>query len=150
MIDWTYRAPRGDAANTFIDAYERGVQARREEKRRSVLDTYGIDAAHGNRDAIARIAAEAPDLATQFATLPDRMDEHDRRKSVETWDWIGTILQRPDGAPITTAEELARAKTLAKVRGLPAEMVDNVGLADVPKYLQLSETARSAIASISW
>lgn len=138
-----------DYAGNFIRAYEAGEagQVRDQErvldqKRRSAISAYAPAAMRGDRQAIDALAVEAPDIAMQYQQHASGLDEAARKKSKETWEWVGQALMRPDGTPIQTPQELENVKTLYLARGGKPEDVANVSLEQVPMLIQASEAAR--------
>jgi hypothetical protein len=137
-IDWTYRPTPNDALDRFNAGFDQGTAIKQDRDRRKALSAYLPDAMQGDPAAIKGLAQGAPDVAAEFAKL----NPSDRKRSLETWDWIGQALVNQDGSPISDEASLSRVKTLAKARGINPQIVDSVTLDRVPMLIQTSGAAR--------
>lgn len=144
MVNWAYQPPE-DQTDQILQNYERGQQVGQARDRKSAMSAYLPQALGGGPDAkeaVGKIAAVDPEFGVRLSTFYQSQEENARKKSLENWDFIGTILQRPDGSPIQSPEEIQHAKTLAIARGLPADQVNQVTPDSIPQLIQTSQTAR--------
>lgn len=142
MVDWTYRPTPNDALDRFNAGFDQGAAIKQDREKRDAISAYLPGALDGNRQMGAKLASADPDLAIKLHQLYQGQDEATRKRSLETWDWIGSALVGQDGKPITDPARLEQVKTLAVARGIPQDQVAKVTLESVPQLIQMSQAAR--------
>lgn len=140
-INWAYTPPE-DRTTQTINAFRSGENDGVEGAKRTALSKYVPAALQGDRTAVAGIAAADPGMGIDFAKHFAGVDESARKRSLDTLEWLGGSIVRPDGSLIDKPEELQNIKTLALARGLPRDQVEAFTIDQLPALAQASEAAR--------